>query len=71
MTEYLDREIVLKPCPFCGSKDVGFGTTPPQFGEDVLRYVICNCCGSRTRGSRRKCTVEEIWNGRENDAGTH
>lgn len=61
------REIVLKPCPFCGSKDVGFGTELQQFGGDALRFVICNCCGSRTRSSNRKSVVESIWNGREND----
>lgn len=62
-----ERVIELKPCPFCGSKDVGFGTELPQFGGDVLQFVICNCCGSRTRSSKRKNVVENIWNWREND----
>lgn len=27
----------LKPCPFCGSDDVGVGYEYPEFGEE-LRY---------------------------------
>lgn len=61
------RVIELKPCPFCGSKDVGFGTELPQFGGDALRFVICNCCGSRTKICRSKKDAEDIWNRREND----
>lgn len=52
----------LKPCPFCGSKDVDVGFSFPQFGEQAKMFVVCNICGSRTANFRKKSTAIEIWN---------
>lgn len=52
----------LKPCPFCGSADVGVGIELPQFGQELKRFVVCNCCGSRTASYRKEDVAVGIWN---------
>ena len=55
----------LKPCPFCGSKDVEIRWHAPLFGEmAMLNYVICNDCGAM--GSHKILESEAIkaWNRR-------
>lgn len=41
----MDKKIKLKPCPFCGSKDIRTGSTGCSFGVDI--YVKCCICGAK------------------------
>ena len=54
----------LKPCPFCGSADVGTALQMPQFGEVVKTYVVCNACGCRTAEYKKASVAVTIWNER-------
>lgn len=54
----------LKPCPFCGSRDVGIGFERLQFGEKVRRFIICNKCGGRTRHFTNSHGATDAWNRR-------
>ena len=60
----------LKPCPFCGSDDVGIGHKLPEFGEELTHYVVCNKCGSKTANFRNKQTAVNVWEARAED-GKH
>ena len=56
----------LKPCPFCGSKDVTL-YEHDDFGGAF--YVMCECCGATigTTLDNMSCDEEEIvemWNKR-------
>lgn len=36
----------LKPCPFCGSKNIVDDDAPGTFGESLVRYAVkCKECG--------------------------
>ena len=52
----------LKSCPFCGSNEVNFGYHMPKFGEQVMYFVSCDICKSRTANFRRKSVAAEMWN---------
>lgn len=54
----------LKPCPFCGSKDIGTSYHLPMFGEDMLYFVVCNDCGAMSYHSRVEKRAIEAWNRR-------
>ena len=54
----------LKPCPLCGSEDVGIGFERLQFGGKVRRFVICNKCGGRTRNFTNRHGATDTWNRR-------
>ena len=60
----------LKPCPFCGSNDVGIGHKYPDFGEELKHFVVCNKCGSRTANFRSEKTAVNIWDSRWAEDGT-
>ena len=57
----------LKPCPFCGSDDVGIAYRMPEFGEQVKYFVVCNKCGSRTANFRSTRTAVNVWEARVED----
>ena len=60
----------LKPCPFCGSKNVlikGYPIKVVYHGQREY-FVICHDCGGQTKrlyGNERK--VIELWNRRVGD----
>jgi len=58
----------LKPCPFCGSKELDYGfMTGTMRGFD---YVCCEDCGAEIRVRHTKDGViaaETAWNRRAND----
>ena len=60
----------MKPCPFCGSDDVGYSYGKHQDGHD-LSFIACGVCGAR--GPVRTYTSEwdddesaAAWNKRHN-----
>lgn len=40
-------EIKLKPCPFCGSKNLQNGSSEFTFGTDI--YIRCKECGGKMK----------------------
>ena len=60
----------LKPCPFCGSDDVGTGFKYPEYGETLKHFVVCNKCGSKTADYRKKQTAIHAWERRAEDGKT-
>ena len=50
--------IILKPCPFCGSK------SPVLFPANEWYYVYCSNCHSQTGGRRSKENAIDVWNSR-------
>lgn len=57
----------LKPCPFCGSKDVDVGYRLPMFGENLLYYAICNDCQATSVHTRFEKNAIEAWNRRASE----
>lgn len=54
----------LKPCPFCGSKDVACMEQALGNYLNVFQYVACKTCGCRTLFSRSESIVVKAWNRR-------
>lgn len=54
----------LKPCPFCGSKDVGVGKTAYGNYANIFFFAVCDKCGSRTKSFRNGDDAENAWNRR-------
>ena len=52
------KEIVLKPCPFCG------GISIPRHGSNGFYYVKCDKCGSMTGDFDDIDGAAAIWNRR-------
>lgn len=57
----------LKPCPFCGSKDVDVGYHLPMFGRNLLYYVICMECHATSVHTELEKKTIEAWNRRANE----
>lgn len=53
----------LKPCPFCGSKDIEL-SAEEYHDKDVFYIVSCNNCGAQIEGSGRGKEAAEAWNTR-------
>ena len=51
----------LKPCPFCGSKSLGF-----YWEIDVCR-IECKECGAKGPWEMERDFAEKIWNRRAED----
>ena len=51
----------LKPCPFCGSQDIGLWTS---YGYEYLNYVWCGGCGAKTESFPEEAQAIEAWNRR-------
>lgn len=60
----MDKKIKLKPCPFCGSKDIRTGSIGCSFGVDI--YVKCCTCGAKMQICKEYGEEEMIkrWNTR-------
>lgn len=56
----------LKPCPFCGSKNVTIIEGVTNFFEKI-NYVLCRSCQCRGASSRFEERAVEVWNRRVND----
>ena len=57
----------LKPCPFCGNRDVGISGVLPQFGEEMHYKVICFNCNAQTRVCAKRDNAIKAWNRRAED----
>lgn len=55
--------IELKPCPFCGSKNIEL-SSEEYHDKDVFYIVSCNNCGAQIEGSGRNKEAAEAWNTR-------
>ena len=55
----------LKPCPFCGGKDVGLMNRFPRFHDErTTTYTVCYTCGGRSVCSESARDAIEAWNRR-------
>ena len=54
----------LKPCPFCGSNDVGIQHYIPRRGNCVLSYVLCYDCEAAGPEKPAGEKATEAWNRR-------
>lgn len=57
----------LKPCPFCGSKNVGIYETAYGNYLNVFKYVLCQTCNCRTKAYRDEKDAIAAWNRRPTD----
>lgn len=55
--------VELKPCPFCGSKNIEL-SAEEYYDKDVFYIVSCNNCGAKIEGSGRNKEAAEAWNTR-------
>jgi Lar family restriction alleviation protein len=51
----------LKPCPFCGSDDIGIGKATTNFFEERF-FVVCDNCGASSKKSKDVWRCVEAWN---------
>ena len=54
----------LKPCPFCGSENVGIMTMFPLRNDLIAYYAKCFNCGARTAALLDEQLAIEAWNRR-------
>jgi Lar family restriction alleviation protein len=54
----------LKPCPFCGNREVGVSETAIGNYQNIFFLVRCDKCGARTTLFRDGDKAEEAWNRR-------
>ena len=60
-----NKQIKLKPCPFCGGKAMLLSTDTPLFGETPRFFVTCAVCGVETpRIARKRTEAANAWNRR-------
>jgi len=66
----MEKEIKLKPCPFCGSTDLKaydcFGQTHPK-RKSMLWIVDCMNCDCMGPLSETKKGVIKLWNTRKHN----
>lgn len=55
----------LKPCPFCGSKDIQVKKVE---GLTTWRYIQCDHCGGRTDGWKDETLARKAWNKRSKES---
>ena len=56
----------LKPCPFCGNRDLSSGITM-TFGSTSRGYVMCTNCSARIERSFQRKAIE-AWNRRTSES---
>jgi len=49
----------LKPCPFCGSKDIQIHDWA---SAQILPFVACDECGAAGPSDRDALEAQELWN---------
>lgn len=54
----------IKPCPFCGSHNVGVSRT-----NDDACWLSCDECGAESSSTSRRSNAIAIWNNRTKDDG--
>lgn len=54
----------LKPCPFCGNKDVRIVKSISCFTSKIKGYYVNCLCGARFYDSRYKKQAVAVWNRR-------
>ncbi len=59
------NEDKLKPCPFCGSKDLNIRY---DSDSDIRIKVICQDCGSQSGSDETEMKMREAWNRRVNES---
>lgn len=65
--------VELKPCPFCGNRNIEKHIATQYDDESGLQPVrtffsaVCSCCGCRTASFHELGNVENAWNMRAND----
>lgn len=57
----------LKPCPFCGSKDLGVYDVWSE-NCNPFRYILCRTCGAKSMAFRTAAQAVRAWNRRVNNA---
>lgn len=56
----------LKPCPFCGSKDIGVYEIRSE-NCSVFHYVLCRTCWAKSIADFKQEIAVKAWNRRETD----
>ena len=59
----MEKQIELKPCPFCGGKAF-VSAKLPYFGEELTLAVVCEQCNASSKHRRTKEKAIEDWNRR-------
>lgn len=59
-------KIHLKPCPFCGEKEIWITTVTENCGSYL--YVECSKCGAKSSEEDSQDTAVKSWNKRTADA---
>ena len=60
----MEQKEKIKPCPFCGSDQVGGDYNMSRYGKRYY-FVRCLVCGARTRGEsvlKESLDPEDEWN---------
>ena len=61
----MDAELELKPCPFCGGKDISVYEYEEDYrGAPACHYAACNDCDARGPEDYCKREAAQLWNNR-------
>lgn len=56
--------VELKPCPFCGCRDICIRETPIGNYQNIFYIAICHDCGAKTNYFRLAVEAKAAWNRR-------
>lgn len=54
---------MMRPCPFCGDRDVEVERTKAHWGESDIYEVVCNSCDIEGPAGDTQSQAIERWNG--------
>lgn len=67
ITEFEPDKITIKPCPFCGGRNIHFVSELEVRGEPLGAYMCADCYGSAGDDENNFDEALKAWNRRHND----
>lgn len=65
-TEAVNRDGLLKPCPFCGNSHISLVETLRELDGESTWFVNCGCCNASQLPDSKESAIHN-WNQRDKD----